>query len=273
MEGLIRRRVTKSGVIVGLLSINILIWPLIFTDNQSKLIEFLDIGRNRAAIFSTTNGEIVGCFDFYIDSEDAERTIIPFIMNNYDGRLDYLISSTPESENMRKIIAQFSPQIVTLDDLLAQKNGDKVNSDKNIDLLPIGAKVVWDQTDNTEQGKDTNPVLQVKIGEDILLLAGWGCKQSLNGFQLKDQVSVMELPWSEYARKSCREKIDHINASFVVFSPDRYSVTAPRNPFELTHSMDRILSASIYGGFTVKRLGGNLHVESMKPVVGEEITK
>ena len=104
-------------------------------------------------------------------------------------------------------------------------------------------------------------------------MAGWGCKQSLNGLQLKDQVSVMELPWSEYARKSCREQIDHINASFVVFSPDRYSVTAPRNPFELTHSMDRILSASIYGGFTVKRLGGNLHIESMKPIVGEERSK
>ncbi len=89
------------------------------------------------------------------------------------------------------------------------------------------------------------------------------------GLEVEKRITLLEMPWSAYARKSCLTTIEKLGPSLIVFSPDRYSAALPSSREELTHSKDLVLATSICGGFRLSRIDGRTEIRTMR-VLGDE---
>jgi competence protein ComEC len=265
-----RRRLSVKAVIAGLVVFNLLIWPETFLKERRWTMDFVDVGTNRAWIYVNENGESLGYFDIYADDEFAERTLFPYILNFHGGRLDWAMTSTPESHTFQSIMELFSPRRLTSADSSSSSPEAKQGSDKNLTGHPDWIKFVWGESDNTEKGSYILPCARIETGNDLLLLAGRAGAGCLQNFAGDERITLLELPWSIYARTECKQAIERLNPKIVVFSPDRYSGNLPRRREDLTHSAERAFSTSIFGGFRVVEFEGEVWVDTMKPVKDKE---
>ena len=269
-ELLFKRRFSVKGVIAILFCFNLLVWPKVFEKKSLWTIEFIDVGSNRAWIYTDKTGRALGCFDIYREDKYIENTLMSNILNYHGERLEWLVTSTPGSHAVESIKELFSPKIVQLNKLFEKGGNEGIASDKNYSRLPDWIKFIWEQSDNTERGSHIPPCMQVDAGDYYLIMAGRSGTQIMQKIQFDKRVALLELPWGVYARTDCMNSIDGLNPECVVFSPDRYSAGAPRSRSDLTHSSDRIFATSICGGFRVSEIGGELRIETMDSVGVEE---
>ncbi|UCC79210.1 MAG: ComEC/Rec2 family competence protein [Candidatus Zixiibacteriota bacterium] len=269
-ELLFKRRFSARSLIGVLICFNFIIWPKVFEKKPLWSVEFIDIGLNRAWIYTDEGGRRLGCFDIYREDSYVENTLISSILDFHGERLDWLVTSTPGSKSLKSIKESFSPMTLNLEN--TSQNGENAGlaSDKKYSRLPDGIKIVWGQSDNTERGSHILPCMRIDTGEYYLIMAGRSGTPSMRNIQDNKRIALLELPWGEYARTDCRRTIDRLNPECVVFSPDRYSRGAPRRRSDLTHSADRLLATSICGGFRVAEIGGGLRIETMESVEIEE---
>lgn len=269
-ELITKRRLSARGIIIGLTIFNLMIWPKMFQSKPDWSLEFIDVGSNRAWIYSDRNGESIGCFDVYGNDEYAERTLVPFILNYHDGRLDWATSSTPESHTFKSVIELFAPENLDYGDFNESMSWSGSGVDKKTQGHPDWIKFIWGKSDNTEKGRYIQPCVEIKTGNELLLLAGRTGTECLQNFAADERITLLELPWSIYARTECKKIIDKLDSGIVVFSPDRPSGNFPRRREELTHSTDRTFSTSILGGFQVTGVEGQIWINTMQPLKGKE---
>jgi ComEC/Rec2-related protein len=269
-ELIIRHRVSARGIITGLLCFNLLVWPRVFEKKPLWYIEFIDIGPNRAWIYTDGAGETMGCIDIYKEDKYLENTLVSNILNYHGGRLGWLATSTPDSYAIEFLRDQFSPEFIDLSSPLNHENPGNTDRDKISPEFPEGIKFVWGQSDNTEKGNNIPPCLRIDVGNYSLLLAGRRGLQAARRFKTDKKIGLLELPWSEYARTDCMRQINRMNPDYVVFSHDGKSENAPRKRSGLTHSAAKVLSTSICGGFRISETDGRLWVSAMKTYQIEE---
>ncbi|UCE66993.1 MAG: ComEC family competence protein [Candidatus Zixiibacteriota bacterium] len=269
-ELLFKRRFSAKGAISIIFCFNLLVWPEVFERKPLWTIEFIDVGLNRAWIYTDKTGKALGCVDIYREDKYIENTLMSNILNFHGERLEWLVSSTPGSHTVESIKELFSPNIVQLNKLFGKGGNEGIVSDKNYSRLPDWIKFVWGQSDNTEGGIHIPPCMQVDAGEYYLIMAGRSGTQNMRKIQFDKRIALLELPWSVYARTDCMNTIDRLNPECVVFSPDRYSTGAPRSRSDLTHSSDRLFATSIYGGFRLAEIDGELQIETMNSAHIEE---
>jgi ComEC/Rec2-related protein len=263
------RRVSKLGIVAILLTSNILIWNSVFRPNADWRLEFLDLGRNHAWVFSGRDQSAIACYDCYVAQDDVDYVLTAHLLNRYRGALDYIFTTTPDSGGVLELASIFGSKIFSFpanENNLSSTNlthftGDGYAIDSN---FPARVKVIWGKSDNKEGCGEVSPALRIDVKEGSIVLASWSGAEVLNGFCEK-QLSLLELPWSNYARSACLNAIKQADPDLVVFSPDRYSRSLPRRREELTHSAERILAASICGGFAVSGVDGDIRIETMKP--------
>jgi hypothetical protein len=265
-EYVARRRLSRKGVIAALVFLNFAIWYKVLMPEPEWTLEFLDVGRNRAWLFSS-QGKTLAAFDSFESLDDADKVIIPHLLNHHEGHLDYLLSSTMESQDVQKIISQFSPEAINLADtsLSALEGGAEVLDGARMlwDNRNPGAKVIWDESDNNHGRKRRLPALRIIVEDGELLLAGW-TGMGVVGESWKRTI-LLELPWSVYAQSATLEQVEKLNPQFLVFSPDRYSVIAPVDRKRLTHSRDNLAATSICGAFMVGRFDDGIGIQTMRP--------
>jgi len=258
-----KRRVSRKGILVGLVFFNLLIWPRVFEKRPSWSLEFIDVGPNRAWFYNSKSGGITGCVDIYKEEEYAENTLVTSVLNNYGGRLTWLITTTPDSPAITALRDLFSPNFI---DLSCEKGSDKAAgqlSDNFSSEYPEDIKFVWEQSDNTEKGNNIPPYLRIDVGNYCLLLAGRSGPQERRSLKADKRIALLELPWIEYARTECMKEINRMNPDCVVFSHDGNSRYAPRERSDLSHSADKLLSTSIYGGFQLSEIDGQMWISTM----------
>jgi ComEC/Rec2-related protein len=272
-ELLATRRFSKPTLIAILIASNILILSQIFKEQDDWNLEFLDLGRNHAWIYSHKAEPTVACLDFFIPQEDAANIIIPHILNHHKGNLDYLFTVTPNAPDMVELATIFNSKIISFSKFDSVEINPAVNHlDKdtyaNQSNFPANIKIIWERTDNNHGRQDSLPAFVIEIGKGSIVLADWTGAEILNGLD-KTHVSLLELPWSIYAQSNCKNAIEQTNPEFVVFSADRFTQTMPRKRDELTYSADRILSTSIFGGISLCGVDSAMSIETMKPVFNE----
>ncbi len=272
-ELLANRRFSKLTLIMVLMASNILIFSQIFQTRDDWRLEFLDLGRNHAWIYSNKGAPTVACLDFFVPQEDAANVIIPHILNHHGGNLNYLITSTPEANDVTTIATIFNPKIISFskidtilkDTAISDTDIEPYSSQSN---FPANIKVIWESSDNKEGRQESLPAFEIDIGKGSIVLADWTGAEILNGLDQK-RVSLLELPWGVYAQSSCKNAIEKIAPECVVFSPDRFTQAMPRKRDELTYSADRILSTSIFGGISFSSVDSTMRIETMKPIFNE----
>jgi hypothetical protein len=269
-ELIFKRRFSAKGVITGLICFNLIVWPKVFTKKPIWAIEFIDIGRNHAWIYTDRTGEKLGCFDIYHEDRYTENILMSNILNFHGGRLDWLVTSTPDSRVIKTIKESFSPNMVDLNDSPKNKTREKIAFDKKLSGHPDWIKFIWEQSDNTEKGSHILACMQLDAGEYLLIMAGWSGMQVMQEFKSDKRIALLELPWSAYARTDCMNMIERLNPECVVFSQDRFSTIAPWKRSDLTHSPDRVFSTSICGGFGIAEFDGGLQIRTMKSAGIEE---
>jgi ComEC/Rec2-related protein len=273
-EALVRRRASGKGIIVILGAFCLIIWLNLCQARPSWRVEFLDVGRNRAWIYSDRSGTVAACYDSYKPRDDPYNTLVRQILNYYGGRLDYLFTSTGQSSAVLELRESFSPDLVTAGGLrqVSGKAGiDGTESPANLlrYRLPANIKVVWEESDNREEEKDVFPILRIDVGEEALLFAGWSDAGLPAGYQDDRRIRLVEMPWSLYARSSSKRQIENLDPEIVVFSPDRMTVAVPRRRSELTYLEERAYSISICGGFELEKIESDVKIRAMKPLVIE----
>ncbi len=266
----VRRRVSIKSVIICLVLFNILVWPNIYGRRPAWEIEFIDVGPNRAWIYTRENGEKIAGIDIYRSQDDARRILIPYILNYHGGEIEWLVTSTPNSTDIRLLDDMFSPKILRPGDFSREKHLLNGGGNENSIRPPEWIKIVWGQSDNNETGNNNFPCLRIEAGKDLILLAGWTSTRVLQGYQDNNKIVLLELPWSDYAQGDCKTMIDRLNPENVVFSPGRFSMAFPRSKSVLTHSEDRTISTSLYGGFKISGVNGETMISSMRPIFFEE---
>lgn len=273
-EFLVRRRVSSKGMIMALSAFCLVIWVNLYQIKPSWRVEFLDVGRNRAWIYSDRSGTVAACYDSYKPQDDTYNTLVRQILNYYGGRLDYLFTRTDRSPAVLELQELFSPDLITADGLRRRTvetgfnstaSGAKISGGR----LPDNIKVVWEESDNREEGKKVFPILRMDVGEEALLFAGWSDVGLPAGYQDDRSIRLVELPWSLYARSSSQKQIEELDPKIVVFSPDRLTVAAPRRRTELTYLEKRTYSSSICGGFELENIDSSVKIRMMKPFVIE----
>jgi ComEC/Rec2-related protein len=273
-EMIIRRRPTRTGITAGLVMFSIVIWSGLVESRSSWKVEFVEIGRNRAWIFSDSRGTTMACYDCYKPEDDPNGTLIPHILNFHGGQLDYLFSATADSPDVLGLKEELSSRFIPADSViylssLSPKTADKAGENMANGGLPENVKVVWGESDNRGEEGKTLPALQVDAGDGILIFAGWSDIRILTEFQAEETVRLLEMPWSAYSKNLCRMIISSLNPEVAVFSPDRLSNAMPRDRAELTHSENRVYSASICGGFEIADSGPELKVRTMRMILNE----
>jgi ComEC/Rec2-related protein len=269
-ELLIKRRFSGKGVIGALLFFNLMIWPRVFEGEPVWSMEFIDAGPNRAWVFADKDGNVTGCFDIYREDRYIEGSLISNILNLHGGRLDRLISSTPDCKTMETIQETFQPEIIRIKQSIEKKDKGTVDGNKMLLGSSDGIKFVWGQSDNSERGSLILPLLLVDTDEYHLLMAGRSGIETMQNIDFDRKIGLLEMPWSAYARTDCMRTIEKLNPDCVVFSPDRNSTGIPRRRSDLTHSPERLFATSIYGGFRIEEIDGNLRIKTMEPVKVEE---
>ena len=273
-EIIIRRRLSRTGITIGLAMFSIVVWSGLVESKPSWKVEFIEIGRNRAWIYSNAQGTTVASYDCFRAEDNPNGALIPHILDFYGGRLDYLFSATADSPDVLELKEAFSPRLIAADSVnnllgLQPKAADETQDNIAGEGLPRGIKVVWGESDNRGEEVDTLPALQIDAGDGILIFAAWSDPRILAGFQAEEKVRLLEMPWSAYSQNLCRKLISGLNPELVVFSPDRLSNVMPRSRKELTHSENRVYSTSICGGFEIADFGSELKVRTMRKVINE----
>ncbi len=273
-ETIIRRRLSRTGITIGLAMFSIVVWSGLVESRPSWRVEFIEIGRNRAWIFSDVKGTTVASYDCYRAEDNPNRVLIPHILNFYDGRLDYLFSATADSPDVVELKEAFSARLIAADSVVYLLNRQPEAANKKEDNIasegfPENIKVVWGEPDNRGEEDKTLPALQINAGDGILIFAAWSDPRIFAEFQAEEKVRLLEMPWSAYSQDLCRKLIGRLDPEMIVFSPDRLSIAMPRSRTELTHSENRLYSTSICGGFEIAEFGSELKVSTMRKVVNE----
>lgn len=258
------RRFSRLALVSALVLINILIWSKVFERHQDWRIEFLDLRRNHAWVFEASERPTIACYDCYEPQDDAEGIIIPHILTRYGGRLDYILTTTPDSPEIGRIAAEFGSRIISFGDN-SRGLGDfseYLNTTNNVSLA--GIKVLWGRSDNTNAGMNAYPAIEINVDSGALILAGWA-GMTIRDDKFDSNIRLIELPWSHYARSECLNIIEACDPQFAVFSPDRYSFKAPESREKLTHTRERTVSTSLCGAFAIGDRGGAFEIETMKP--------
>lgn len=269
-EFLVKRRISIKSIIICLILFNIIVWPNIYGKRPAWEIEFIDVGPNRAWIYTRENGENIAGIDIYRSQDDARRILIPYILNYHNGDIKWLVTSTPDSDDIRLLSDMFSPKILRPGDFLRNEHLLNGGGNEKSIRLPEWIKIVWGQSDNNETGNYIFPCLRIEAGNSLILLAGWTSTRVLRGIRENKKIVLLELPWSDYAQSDCMTMINRLNPENVVFSPGRFSMAFPRNKSVLTHTEDRTISTSLYGGFKISEANGETLISSMKPIFFEE---
>ena len=269
-ELIFKRRFSAKGIITGLVCLNLMVWPQVFAAKPIWAIEFIDIGRNRAWIYTDKSGVKLGCFDIYHEDRYAENILMSNILNFHEGRLEWLVTSTPDSYIIKAISESFSPNILDFNDFTNMEIDGNNAFDKKLSGHPEWIKFVWEQSDNTEKGSHILACMQLDAGEYFLIMAGWSGMQVMQEFKSDKRIALLELPWSAYARTDCMNAIDRLNPECVVFSQDRFSTLAPWRRSGLTHSSKKVFSTSICGGFSITEVDDKLQIRTMESAGTEE---
>jgi hypothetical protein len=272
-ELLANRRFSKPTLIAILIASNILIFSQIFKAQDDWNLEFLDLGKNHAWIYSHKSEPTVACLDFFIPQEDAANIIIPHILNHHKGNLDYLFTVTPNAPDIVELATIFNSKIISFSKFDSARICTVINrSDKDTyasqSNFPANIKVIWERSDNNDGRQDSLPAFVIEIGKGSIVLADWTGAEILNGLN-KTDVSLLELPWSVYAQSGCKNAIEKIAPECVVFSADCFTQAMPRKREELTYSADQILSTSIFGGISFSGVDSAMRIETMKPIFVE----
>ncbi len=267
-ELFIRHRLSRTALFAGLITLNIFIWEKLSEPIKDWRLEFLDLGRNHAWIFSGHDQPTMGCYDDYHSQGDAE-SMIPLIINNYSGKMDILISSTPDSKDTKEIASEFGARLILPDSIINNLDSldvtylNETNYGKYY-TLSSNVKIVWPKSDNIIEGDKPHSYVQIDVSDGVLILAGWAGIGEFEGAEMNNRVKMLELSWSSYAQTACLDIIDKLKPEMVVFSPDRYSVRTPYSRNELTHSAGRTFSTSIFGAMEISNTDSTLRIGSMK---------
>jgi ComEC/Rec2-related protein len=270
-ELIVRRRLSKRTAVTGLLVLNIVIWNHALKPRPDWTLEFLDIGRSHAWIFSGRDYPTMASYDIFEQSDNDRDLFADHLTNFYNGELDYLFSSTPESSQIKAISEYYHCKVISLHNIFSKIGGDSITRNFNwgYDVsreLPKCVKVVWDSSDNRIRGEKEPSAIEIRTPEGTILLADWIGAGALKGLRNYRSTKILELPWSCYAQSEGLELINEIDPDYLIYSPDRFSMTAPRNREQLTHSEGKTLSASLCGGFAISGVRGALKLETMKPI-------
>ena len=273
-EIIIFRRLSRTALVASLIIVNFLIWNGAFKSRPIWKIEFLDLGRNHAWIFSDRNGLTMAGFDSYQAQDDANMIVIPYILNHDAGRLDYLFSATANSPEVQDLIAEFHPVMISAPQKSMGAGTQTVNyydqtNYKSSSNFPAALKIIWDCSDNIDGGRDSLPMIRIDVKDGAIILASWTGTDMLKECAGDKRPRLLELPWSVYAQGSCLSAIDRLNPDALVFSPDKYAVAAPHDREELTYSQNRIYSTSICGGFSISASDTVIKIETMKAITPE----
>ena len=258
----IRHRLSRRALISMLVALNILIWGKALERHPDWRLEFLDLRRNHAWIFTAAGQPTVAGLDIYEPGSDADDIVIPHILSSYDHGPDIILTVTPGCREIDRIASEFDSKIVTLE--VKEPFKSRIDSIIGANVSLPGIKVLWDQSDNTNAGALAYPAIEIGVDGSVLILAGWA------GMTIREEIfasniMLIELPWSRYAQSRSLEILYKCDPQFAIFSPDRYSVTAPERREKLTHSREKILSTSLCGAFAVSGFGGAIELETMKP--------
>jgi hypothetical protein len=271
-EAIIRRRLSRTGIIATLAVFSIVIWSDLVGSRPSWKVEFIEIGRNRAWVYSDEHGKTIASYDCHRVEDKPNIALIPHILDFYDGKLDYLFSASADSPEVLELGEAFSPRLFAADSAVyflsrLPTDGEGTRGNMANGDFPENIKFVWGESDNRTEEENALPALQIDAVDGILLFAGWSDIRILAGFQADEKVRLLEMPWSVYSQNLCRSLIERLNPELVIFSPDRFTNTMPRSREELTHSERRLYSTSICGGFEIAELGDELEIRTMKKMV------
>ena len=257
-----RRRLSKLALVSALVLLNIFIWGKGFEKHPDWRLEFLDLRRNHAWIFSAEERPMVACLDFFEPGSDAEDIIIPHILSSYDRKPNFILTVTPNSREIDRIASESDAEVISFAAGEAAKSYSESSIISNVSLA--GIKVLWDQSDNTYAGVLAYPAIEISVDGGVLILAGWA-GMTIREEKIETDIKLIELPWSRYAQSRTLEIVEECDPQFAIFSPDRYSVTAPERREKLTHSREKTLSTSLCGAFAISGYGGAIELETMKP--------
>ena len=266
-EAITRRRASATGIIVSLFALSSIAWSGFIEQKLSWRLDFIDIDKNRGWIFADDGGENIACFDIYDESYDPGQIIIPHIMNFFDGRIDYLVTSTPDSPTIKDLKSMFATVVISPDSIRSPVRPGSVTAyvSDAYRFLPSffgKANVVWGKSDNKKD--DSFFPLAIETGEGVMVFSAGDFDTEFAGIEVGKRITLLEMPWRTYARKSCLTTIEYLDPSLVVFSPDRHSAALPSSREELTHSKDFVLATSICGGFSLALIDGQMRMRTMR---------
>jgi hypothetical protein len=266
--------------------LNLAIWNKALQREPDWTLEFLSLNRNHGWVFTSRGHPTIACFDSFKPQDEARDVVVPHILNHHNGKLDLLLTTTPESPEIAFLESTFGPRIlVVAEDTASLDTSGMFPPDPpgqslgNI-VLSDGIKVLWDRTDNISAGLSPYPAVEIDVDSGVILLAGWAGpsavwrvhripgtgKGMMDSYGQDTHILLLEMPWSHYARSRCLDMIWDHNPECIVFSPDRFSSSMPRKKEQLTHSEDRTLATSLYGALAFSAYGSSLKVESMRPI-------
>jgi hypothetical protein len=271
-EIIFKRRISRVSLIALLFLANVEIWLGVTGRKADWSLEFLDVRRNHAWVFSAPGGPVVAAFDSFVPDGDTEEIFIRHIINRQDGKIDYLLTVTPEAPEVERISNELHPRIINFQ----SPDGRAISCERLISSLVEAykkdaqsssvANVLLHGADNTNAGFFPYPAVEIDVDGGAIIMAGWAGMGKDYDKQGKRGALILEMPWSRYARSSCLETISVYGPQFSVFSPDRFSVSAPNDRRQLTHSRDSALATSWCGAFSIKGYDGRIVVESMRPI-------
>jgi ComEC/Rec2-related protein len=266
------RRLSKIALVMILLAGNLLIWNWSIQPLYDWNLEFLDLRRDHAWIYSSSSGRTAACIDLFENNGESGETFITHVINRYGGKIDLLLTGTPESAQIQTIGKALSARPISLRE--ASRLSDEIkNLSFDLEQSPIKSggrpatiKVLWDESDNTNAGDISYPAIVIDVDRGVLIMAGWaGMGTYLKNCDEKD-IRILELPWSQYARYDCRKAIRDCGPQFVVFSPDKFSSHFPEDRDRLTHSQDKVLATSFCGAIAFRGHAGSVEIETMRPI-------
>jgi competence protein ComEC len=265
---IVNRRISKRAMVVILVVLNFQIWIGLLTRQPEWRLEFLDLGRNHAWVYSERDGYVLARYDAYIEQDDADDVLIPYLLDNCKSKLDFLITSTPDSPEIIKLIQEFEARVFAKSNALNINLRDTTtdwDSTRSAVLCNFHAaiKIIWELSDNRHGQVNSNPAAEISIGGGTILLSDWTGAEIVRILE-NHRLRLLEMPWSVYAQSKTLDAISQSDPEFMIFSPDQYSNRMPYNRAQLTHSRDRVLATSICGAIEVTGSDSTITARTMK---------
>ena len=271
-ELLLKRYLSIRASIGALIALNTLVIGNIRIAHADWSIDFFDLDRNHAWLFRRADSQSLLCFDDYTAEEDAAEALYRVLLEIRSGKINNLISSTPNSPNVKSIADLIDCSIISAESTLydarpyslTRSLTDEVKYDTS---FGDGIKIIWPQSDNGNRERGRYPALSIEVNDGVMLFAPWGEAQTLFEMSVTGNLKILELPWSEYAMSRYLNLIEKIKPDILIYSPDRFTYSMPGNVDELTHSGDKAISASMLGAFKIANFNDSLTIESMQTAV------